>query len=144
MTDIPLDPVKEFVYPGHPATVAAWIMQVYPSLAHAERPAKDGQACSSALVSIAIPGAPQNVALGLQFLQRLRTDPYPVVLRWANEQWKSMTVREFRANRSRGQSKALEHLRVIQQQRAAGWSLERKEESQDPAEALESGVYGLG
>lgn len=91
------------VYPGHPVTIAYFILRTFSSPDAAN---KRGENFKAALTHKDIPGAGGCVHAALDFLDRAHVAGIENALTWARERWLSETSDGYKDKRDPGQAEA--------------------------------------
>lgn len=112
---------REFVYPGHPITIAAYIVEKFPSLAAASE--LNQHNTPVAVASNDIPGAGGNVYHGLELLHNIRDNGLPAALTRAKEVWRIYTKDAYQNRRDEGEHLSHRHLEILRRKLAGGWPL---------------------
>lgn len=83
-----LGPGVHYVYPGHPVTIAMFIMHAFPTFASADS-REEGADFKAALCSGSVPGGGGNVHSALAMLTRIKSGEHTPqqALAWADESW---------------------------------------------------------
>lgn len=112
MTDLDLLDGAPAIYPGHPLTLAWFIVNVYPSLAAATQKSARSE-YSEALTNASIPGAGGNVHAALDFLRRVIAEQTSIedAIDLANTVW-------ARCDGQSGDARLVERFRRGQEQAA--------------------------
>lgn len=94
------------IYPGHPTTIALFIVNRFPSFAAAT---ERGHEYAAALESNDIPGAGGNVAAALDFLAAMikGTMPPTAAVAYADEAWRQSCYKAESLNPGQAQADAL-------------------------------------
>lgn len=119
-----LDNYKDFVFPGHPITIAVFIMQRFDSLSEAQAYTKGHRDWPDTLGDPRVPGCGGPVHSALDFLRNIRIGGWEVAVERAEEAWKDYTTGCYDKYFEDGAAMAEEHKALVREYLDNGWSVE--------------------